>query len=72
MRGMTTSEKKPWYQSQTIIAAITTGGIALAGAFNIQIADLSSNIMAGLLGVGALISVGFTIAGRVKANKKIG
>jgi len=60
---------KPWYQSTTILASISTGVIALLGIFKIDLTGIDVN--QDVLAVATLIGVGVTIWGRVTAKHQI-
>jgi hypothetical protein len=65
------NSEKPWYQSQTIIGAVVTGAVALAGVFGVQIGDLSGDVTQGLLGLGVFVGTVITIIGRFRAKSSL-
>lgn len=65
------TETKPWYQSASILGAITTGMISIASIMKINITDLAPDINSALFALGTVVGVAITIYGRIRAKHTI-
>lgn len=63
---------KPWWASKTVLGAVATSIIGIAALFQINLSDLSDDLVRGLEGLALLITTGLTIYGRIKARHLIG
>jgi hypothetical protein len=66
------NDSKPWYRSQTILAAIAAIVVQAVGVFfKVDVTDVKPELVDGLVGLGTLIAAGIAIHGRVTARATI-